>query len=124
MIILFFFSLFLYFYFIITVENNFTTLYIQCCYEIHYIYVTEKSILLNIAESMDDTLKKMVSILTFSRSGIRINTIRIFIRICKLATAIIAKPNFFNISDSMHISEIKVVSTTTFSRSRIMIKTT
>ena len=35
----FFFSLFLYFYFIITAENNCTTLYILCYYELNYIYI-------------------------------------------------------------------------------------
>ena len=47
----------------------------------------------------------------FSRSVVMINTIRKFYclylyPLCKLATAIIAKPFFFNISESMHDNEI------------------
>ena len=91
--------------------------------------IIRHSILFNIVESMHDTLTKMVSVPMFSRSMIRIHTIwnqwhMYLFRICKLATAIVAKPTFFNSSDNMHDNEITVVSTTLFSWSRIMIKTT
>ena len=101
--------------------------------EIFYMQISasiiETSILFNIVESMDDTFRNMVSIPMFSRSVIRINTTRndwhiYLFRICKLATAIIAKLSIFNISASMHGNYLNVMSTTTFSWLRIMINTT
>ena len=79
--------------------------------------IIETSMLFNIVKSMEDTVTKMVSVPIFSRSMIGINTIRNYkhvclVRICKLATAIIAKPDFFDISDG---NKIKVVSTIAFS---------